>query len=273
MRLIFMLVLIVGVGLAGMAVFYAKDRFDQYRNALATQRDAIIETTDVVVMNTGLRYGQQLRREDVRVIRWPADSVPFGTFRAIDEVFPEGSDELRTVLRIMERDEPVMLSKVTAPGQDAGVASRLTSGMRAFALRVDVASGVSGFIRPGDRVDVYWSGESREGNVTRLIEASLQIIAVDQVADEDRNNPMVARTLTVEARPDRIAALAQAQATGSLSLALVGVNDDIQSEIVQAGQNEILGIVEAAPAQAARVCTVRSRRGGDVVVVPVRCTN
>lgn len=273
MRLIFMLVLVAGVGLAGMAVFYAKDRFDQYRSALANQSEAIIETTEVVVMNNALRYGQQLRRDDVRVIRWPADSVPFGTFRAIDEVFPEGSEEVRTVLRIMERDEPLMLSKVTAPGEDAGVASRLASGMRAFALRVDVASGVSGFIRPGDRVDVYWSGSSNSGDVTRLIEASLQIIAVDQIADEDRNNPMVARTLTVEARPERIAALAQAQATGSLTLALVGVNDDIQSAMVESDQNQILGIVEAAPQQAARVCTVRSRRGGEVIVVPVRCTN
>ena len=48
--------------------------------------------------------------------------------------------------------------KVTDPGEEAGVTSQLEPGMRAFALRVDVASGVSGFLRPGDRVDIYWTG-------------------------------------------------------------------------------------------------------------------
>ena len=57
---------------------------------------------------------------------------------------------------------PAVVEGVTTrqlePGQDAGVSSRLSKGMRAFAIRVDVATGVSGFLRPGDRVDVYWSG-------------------------------------------------------------------------------------------------------------------
>jgi Flp pilus assembly protein CpaB len=124
----------------------------------------------------------------------------------------------------MEADEPVLISKVTAPGEDAGVASRLEAGMRALALQVDVTSGVSGFLRPGDRVDVYWTGAGRGGrSITRLIRSNVQIIAIDQITDEDRNSPTVARTITVTAAPADIAALTQAQASGNLTLALVGV--------------------------------------------------
>ena len=58
----------------------------------------------------------------------------------------------------MEINEPILKIKVTEPGQDAGVSSRLERGMRAFAISVNVTSGVSGLLRPGDRVDVYWTG-------------------------------------------------------------------------------------------------------------------
>ncbi|GAA5065186.1 Flp pilus assembly protein CpaB [Roseibacterium beibuensis] len=274
MRLIFILVLLVGVGLAAFAVSVAKDRFDQYQTALAEQREAIVPTTQVFVVTRQVRYGERLRPNDVEAVRWPADHVPFGAFTSLEDIFPPDTDELRTVLRLMETDEPLLRTKVTAPGADAGVASRLEEGMRALALRVDVTTGVSGFLRPGDRVDVYWTGNGREGErLTRLIRSNVQIIAIDQIADEDRNNPTVARTITVMAHPGDIAALTQAQASGSLTLALVGVGDETESEEVEVSTSQLLGAVEAAPSAAPEICTVRARRGGEVMVTQVPCTN
>lgn len=273
MRVIFGLVLIIGIGLAGFAVYVAKDRFTQYQAALESQRGEIVPTTTVYVVSRQMRYGEQLRPQDVRAIEWPEEFVPFGAFTSAEDLFPADTDEPRTVLRVMERNEPVLVSKVTAPGEDAGVASRLERGMRAFALRVDVASGVSGFLRPGDRVDVYWTGNARGENVTRLIQASLQIIAIDQTDDEDRNNPTIARTITVEAPPEHIGALAQAQATGSLTLALVGVRDDTESETIEVTQDSLLGVSEAPADAGPRICTVRNRRGAEVIVTQVPCTN
>jgi len=273
MRVIFGLVLIIGVGLAGYAVYVAKGLFTDYQAERAQLQDQIVPTSTVYVVTRQVRYGERLRPQDVRAIEWPAQFVPFGAFTNAGDLFPADSDELRTVLRVMERNEPVLVSKVTAPGEDAGVASRLERGMRAFALRVDVASGVSGFLRPGDRVDVYWTGSARGESVTRLIQSSLQIIAVDQITDEDRNNPTIARTITVEAPPDRIATLAQAQSSGNLMLSLVGVRDDTQSETVEINQDDLLGISQTAPVAGPEICTVRNRRGAEVVVTQVPCTN
>jgi pilus assembly protein CpaB len=274
MRIIFVLVLMVGVGLAAFAVSVAKDRFDQYQAALAQQRDAIVPTTDVFVVNRRVSYGEPLREEDVLAIRWPADHVPLGSFTSLEDLFPPDAEEPRVVLRTMEANEPVLVAKVTAPGEDAGVASRLEAGMRALALRVDVTSGVSGFLRPGDRVDVYWTGNGRDGDrVTRLIRSNVQIIAIDQIADEDRNNPTIARTITVMADPGDIAALTQAQASGSLTLALVGVGDDTISDEVEVSTRELLGAEEVVQTVGPEICTVRARRGGEVVVTQVPCTN
>ena len=278
MRLVFGLVLIVGVGLAGFAVMMAKERFDEYQSAIAHQRaqlEQVVDVTEVLVTARQIRYGEKVKPEDVVAVRWPANAVPEGTFQVIDDFLPEGDKVLRTAIRIMEKGEPLLKVKVSKPGEDAGVSSRLAKGMRAFAVSVDVASGVSGFLSPGDRVDVYWSGEVSNREVTKLIQANMNLLAVDQISDLDRNSPTIARTITVEATPQQVARLAQAQQTGRLSLALVGASDETIVESVEMDQNELLGIEvkEVEEAEVAQVCTIKTRRGAEVVTIPIPCTN
>jgi pilus assembly protein CpaB len=175
--------------------------------------------------------------------------------------------------------EPVLASKVTEPGEDVGLTARLTKGMRAFAISVDVASGVSGFVQPGDLVDVYWTGTTGvegTGAMTRRIENSIKIIAIDQTANaENSTGTTIARTVTVEATPEQVARLAQAQATGNLALSLVGNNDSTTSGLVQVDSRALLGIEKQAEVviEAEKVCTVKTRKGADVVETPIACTN
>ncbi|QJF50558.1 Flp pilus assembly protein CpaB [Roseobacter ponti] len=282
MRLIFGLVLLAGVALAGGAVYMAKDYIGQYQQQLAAAKQkeqAIVPTQTVFVAKNPMKYGDILKQEDIRAVNWPQDSVPQGTYSDLAVLFPEGVDEHRLVVRPMEPGEPLMQVKITQPGEDIGLTTRLDKGMRAFAIRVDVASGVSGFLRPGDRVDVYWTGavnvgEGRE-DVTKLIEASVRLIAVDQ-SDDKVNGARIARTVTVQASPEQVAALAQAQSTGRLSLSLVGAGDDTEVGGIEVDQVSLLGLTKAAPKVAApkeRVCAIRQRKGEEIVSVPIPCTN
>ena len=281
MRLIFGLVLVLGVALAGGAVYLAKNQMGAYQARLSAAERAraqMIKTVEVLVLTKALRYGDQMTAEDVRVVKWPEDAIPEGAFMKAEDLFPVGKDEFRTVLRAMEKDEAVLAVKVTEPGADAGVSARLSAGMRAFAIKVDVASGVSGFLRPGDRVDVYWTGRAGpEGrsDVTKLIEASLPLIAIDQTADGDRSSPTIARTVTVEATPRQVAALAQAQSSGKLSLALVGARDDTVSSAVEIDQNMLLGITEQEVLETAapQECFITTTRGTERIKTPIPCTN
>ncbi len=275
MRLVFGLVLILGIGLAGFAAYMAKNRIGEYQSTVEDQRRALasqVELTKVYVVNKRMAYGQKLNKSDVSVMSWPKEGVPEGAFVDPKALFPDG-DELRTVLRVMEKHEAILKAKVTAPGEDAGVSSRLAKGMRAFALRVDVSSGVSGFLRPGDRVDVYWTGDSQGREVTQLIDTGITLLAVDQIADGDRSAPTIARTVTVSASPQQVAALALAQSTGRLTLALIGADDQDEVAAVEVDQNQLLGIADPVRVQrqAKKVCTIRTRRGGDVVEIPIRC--
>ncbi|MCK8484772.1 Flp pilus assembly protein CpaB [Aliiroseovarius sp. S2029] len=276
MRLLFGLVLIVGVGLAGFAVYMAKDYIGGYQAQLEAERAAraaIVPTVDVFVVNRPLRYGEQMTADDIRSVKWPENAIPAGTFSKIEDVFPDGEKKFRTVLRAMEKDEALLQVKVTKPGADAGVSSRLATGMRAYAINVDVSSGVSGFLRPEDRIDVYWTGrgfdELGDGQaVTKLILANVHIIAVDQIADTDRTGPTIARTITVEVTPRQVAALAQAQSSGRLSLALVGTQDETVTSKVEVGQGEIMGEVVGVQEE---VCTIRTRRGGEIIETKITC--
>ena len=282
MRLVFGLVLVVGLGLASFAVYIAKDYIGAYQAELARERAAreqMVPTVEVVVLNRALEYGEVIAAEDVRTVRWPENAVPEGTFATLEAVFPFGEEKLRRAVRAVEKDEALMMVKVTEPGQDAGVSSRLSPGMSAFAIRVDVASGVSGFLRPGDRVDIYWSGTiesaGRDGEeVTQLIESGVKLVAVDQTADGDRSAPTIARTVTVEATPLQVAALAQAQNTGKISLSLLGTEGVAVAENVVINQNQLLGIQAAAVAQVEekRVCTIKTRRGAEIIETPIPCS-
>jgi pilus assembly protein CpaB len=284
--MIFGLVLFLGIGLAGFAVYMAKGYVEEYQSELAAERAAraqIVATKEVYVLNRPIRYGERLQPEDVRLVAWPENAIPEGAFMKQGEVqlFPEGESRRRSVLRAMEKDEALLQVKVTKPGEDAGVASRLAAGMRAFAIQVDVQTGVSGFLRPGDRVDVYWtgqaggSGDGIRSDVTKLIETGVSLIAVDQSADEDSTNPAIARTVTVQATPQQVAALAQAQSTGRLSLSLVGAADTTVASATDVDQRSLLGIEEQKVVQVEeqKICTVKTRKGADMIETPIACTN
>ncbi|MDT8327726.1 MAG: Flp pilus assembly protein CpaB [Roseovarius sp.] len=288
MRLVFGLVLMLGLGLAGIAVYMAKTYINSYQAQLALerqQRAPNIETVDIYVAARALKYGEPLDKTAVRLTAFPAASLPEGVFTKPEEIFPKGENIPRSVLRRMELNEPVLAVKVTAPGEDAGITSQLERGMRAFAIRVDVTSGVSGFLRPGDTVDIYWTGdigaanlrtaENSTGAVTKLIETGVKLIAIDQVSDTDMTEAVIARTVTVSVRPQQVAALAQAQSSGRLSLSLVGSLDDTVAEAVEVDQRRLLGITAETKEErgTAETCSIRTRRGAEVIVTPIPCTN
>jgi pilus assembly protein CpaB len=285
MRMVFGLVLLAGIALAGGAVYMAKNYIGQYQTALAkerAQREKIVPTIPVYVADRALKYGETLNMEDVRKVDWPENAIPEGAFTEDNPLFKEGVSDLRVVLRTMEKDEAILAIKVTEPGEEAGLTSRLERGMRAFAIKVDVASGVSGFLRPGDRVDVYWTGKVNQnlsqdrGDVTKLIEPGIKLIAIDQNAAGDIDGANIAQTVTVSVAPDQVATLAQAQSTGRLSLSLVGAEDDTIANAIEVDQRSLLGIATKevkAEIEEEKTCSIRTRRGAEVVAIPIPCTN
>ncbi len=281
MRAIFGLVLIIGIGLAGAAVYMIQGYIQQTEALLQQERDFNAKAgklVEVYVFNKQLNYGDALTPEDVSLIYWPEQALPETIFRDPVLLFPENAPGPRYIMRATEAFEPVLASRLTEPGQLAGLTAKLKPGMRAFAIKVGVASGVSGFVQPDDFIDIYWTGalQGVEGGVTRLIENSIQIIAVDNAFNEGQaSSGADARTVTVAATPEQVARLAQAQSTGQLSMSLVGEGAEAVSGEIAIDTDTMLGIereVEyVAPVIEQEVCTRRERKGTEVIVTEVPC--
>lgn len=279
MRMVFVLVLFVGIALAGAAVYMTQGYISQTQTALAKEREVRAKTGPLVeafVVNKDKNYGQVLTKDDVQVVYIQENALPEGIFRDIAELFPEDKvGEKRYITRDLAKFELILAAKVTEPGEPAGLTGALDKGMRAFAIKVEAAD----FLQPGDRVDIYWTGstENQSSEVTRLIGTAVEVVAVNRdEADGLSDGAIMKRTITVAADPQQIAILAQGNATGRLVMSLVGMGDETETGMVEVDANALLGVTEAAPAAVAapdKVCTVRTRKGADVIEIPIPCTN
>ncbi len=275
MRLIFALVLFIGVGLSGFAVYTFQKTVSEYQTRLAlAEKNAQppVPLVKIIVAAKALEFGETIELEDLREVDWPANAVPEGSFQALDQLVGAEGMQPRYIMRPVDKDEVLLATRVTAFGQDAGIRSRLSPGARAFTIRVDAASGVSGFVQPGDRVDIYWTGQSPTGPITRLLLEGVTVIAIDQSSDESTNVAQLAGTVTVEVSPETVAKLAQAQSTGRLALSLRGTDDETAAaSAVEINQNDVTGFVAEEQAPEQQKCYLTVTRAGLQEKIEVDC--
>lgn len=279
MRAAFFLVLIVGMALAGAAVYMIQGYVSQTETLLEQARAFNAKAgklVEVYVFAKDLNYGDELKEEDVTLIYWPEQALPKTIFRDQTLLFPESAPGPRYVLRSIEAFEPVLLSRVTEPGQLASLTAKLGKGMRAFVIKGNLSSGVGGFVKPDDFIDIYWTGDVEGKLVTRLIESSVQVIAVDKAFNEGQVTDSDANSVTIGVTPEQIARLTQLQTIGAFSISLVGSIADVVDQPVEADTNDVLGIEEKAPVVVApvveqEVCTRKERKGTEVIESVVPC--
>jgi pilus assembly protein CpaB len=211
---------------------------------------------NVVVAAVDLPFGAQVRPEFLKVAQWPQQSVPAGAFRTVAEIFQGSKGNDRVVLKAIGPDEPVLNSEISGFGAKATMSREVTAGMRAASIRIDDVSGVAGFILPGDRVDVMLTSKAESatntgangGLVTDVILQNITVLGIDQLSDQDRDKPVVARTATVEVTPEQAQKLALAMEVGTLSLSLRSKDstDAVPTTRIQASDLDANG--KAAPA-------------------------
>jgi len=139
--------------------------------------------------------------------------------------------------------QPITRGSLVAPGDRGFLAAALTPGMRAVSVPVSTRTGVSGFVFPGDRIDLVLtqtvSGvEGPALNVSETIIKNLRVLATDQNANsrvDEAGNTIVSKfkLVTLEATPSIAEKITVAQTVGTISLSLRALADN-QSELEQA---------------------------------------
>ncbi|MBL4800512.1 MAG: Flp pilus assembly protein CpaB [Emcibacter sp.] len=206
--------------LALIAVLAARNWLTQNSQTVIVQKE--LPTKDVVVAVTPLYFGNMVRREHLKVIKWPAGHVPLGTFDSIENLLGDGSEE-RYTLKAIAINEPLFTSKVSGFGERVSLSTMISDGMRATTIRVNDVKGVAGFIMPGDRVDVLLtrpSGKDKKDFINDILLQNVKVLGIDQNSSEERDEPSVVRAVTLETTPRQSQKLTLAEQTGNLSLAL-----------------------------------------------------
>jgi pilus assembly protein CpaB len=241
------IILVLAIGMGGIAAFLARNWIESHSRAYAAG-DSL---GTIVVAAEPLRFGAEVTADSISEIPWIAKSLPDGAFVAKDELLKDGR---RVVLSPLGKGEPILRSKITGPGQRALLSSLLEEGKRAVTVRVDDVRGVAGFILPGDFVDIVLiaeDGPPRRENYSEILLQYVKVLAVDQLASERQEQPTVAKAVTVEVTPEQAQKILLATNFGKLSLILrrpEEANADFGRRVTERdlGRTDPKALVEAA---------------------------
>ncbi|CAN5800959.1 hypothetical protein BH23PLA1_BH23PLA1_38630 [soil metagenome] len=200
---------------------------------------APVDTVSVVVAVTDVPRGATLTSELITTKNVPVDHKHPDAIETVEEAID------RAVNIPLVQGEMVLNAKL-ATGK--GLAALVPTGMRAVTIQTpNIASGVAGFVMPGNRVDVLltFSGSGSDdqetgGGSTSTILQNLEILAVDQQIDAPAEQNVAAmRSVTLLVTPHQANIVDLGQNKGTLHLALRNPGDIVDSLARSATLNDI----------------------------------
>lgn len=276
MRAVFGLVLLIGMGLAGFAVYMVDQQLSSQASALDRERERArqaIRTVDVYAPSRDLTYGELITTDDIKIIQYARNSLPEGVFSTEEELFPKGLTTPRVVRIPMQINEPILAAKVTEAGAPRGITALLDPGMRAFPLPGNLTRAFAGELRVSDRIDLYWVGRvGRGSSISRLVKSGLEIMAIEE---GERGG----RGVVLQVTQADFADLQVLQSAGTLSLTPVARNDEDGGDTsIETSIQDVLGIVEEVieeePEEVApERCFITQTRGTERVQVEIECAD
>lgn len=188
-----------------------------------------IQYGEVVVAAADVAPKTQVTNEMLKVNKVPVEYIHPLAVRKISEA----SGKITT--SALTQGEQVLAKKLVAPEEvKYGLAYAVPVGRRALTVAVDEVSGVSGLIKPGDRVDVAAVvnvpkiEEQREVPVALVILQDIEVLAVGSILEEksDGKSPLQYQTVTMAVTVEQSRPLLLASQKGNIRLMLRSPIDD-----------------------------------------------
>ncbi len=219
---------------------------------------AKIQTVPVVVAATDLAWGTELTTEMLKVEKFLKQSLPPGYHSEPQPLVG------RIVIAPCQTNEPVTTSRL-APEDVAtgGVAAVLENGMRAVAVSGNKISGISGFIQPGNKVDVLVTMEDPGAKepVTKLVLESIPVLATGtQIQHNANGEPAPVDVYTLKVTPSDAEKLTLAASRGQLQFALRNIKDTETVLTPGAKAGSTLASLRAAAPEPKKTATKRAPR-------------
>lgn len=197
--------------LSAAAAFIANSWITNELNQEASIKDSMEQ---VVVASVKIPYGLVIDETHVKLRQVPKGNSPSGAFTEMESV-------VGTISRTeIYPGEVIIKDRVVANGGGSTLAAMISPNKRAITVRVNDVVGVAGFLLPGNRVDIISTKKKNDKVVSDTILRNIKVLAVDQTASTDKNEPIVVRSVTMEMTPGETEEVTAATKQGSLQLTL-----------------------------------------------------
>ena len=262
MRIKSLILIVVALVVAGGTAMLVRGWLDSERARLASSLpkaapDEPVVLPQILVAKTDLSVGQFVRPEDLMWQPWPQAAI-LPTYMVAGQRPLE--DFVGAVVRSRtQAGEPIIEGRLISPKNSGFLAAVLPPGMRAISIPVNPTTGVSGFVFPGDKVDLLLTvtvkvatgegGEKADHKATETVLTDLRVLAIDQRLDNKPGEMIVASRVTLEVTPKQSEIIALVQEMGRLHLVLRSLGTNEEESTVVAAQNDT---TEPMPSQIGR---------------------
>ncbi len=189
-----------------------------------------MDAAPIVVSAGNLPWGTKLKPEMIKMAPYLKESLPVGYFSSSIDL------KDRVIIAPLKLNEAITESKLAPTSvMTGGVSAVLKPGMRAIAVKGDKIIGISGFINPGNRVDVIVTVEEPKTKKVKskiFLENTAVLATGTQIERNEKGEPMPVDVYTLEVTPVQAEKVALAASEGRLQFALRGVIDseDLQTK-------------------------------------------
>ncbi len=182
-----------------------------------------VESVMVVVAGGDLNWGTKLHKDMFQIVPYHRESLPNGY--KTDPASLEG----RVLVAALKEREPILETKLAPENVTVGgVSAVIKPGMRAIAVKGDKVIGISGFIQPGNRVDVLVTlkDPNTKNEITKMVLSNVLVLATGtEIQERSDGKPLPVDVYTLEVDPEQGEKLALAAAEGKLQFALRNMMD------------------------------------------------
>jgi pilus assembly protein CpaB len=219
-----LMLVVVSLALALGAATLARNWLTAQMSAAAKARPA---GTGVVVATMEIPFGIKVEGRHVRLIELPSGAAPAGHFTKTEDVV--GQIATQKVLP----GEVLIEERFSKHMGGSTLAAIIKPNMRAVTVRVNDVVGVAGFLLPGNHVDVVSARMVDKRAATETILRDINVLAVDQKARTEKDEPVVVRAVTLEVTPQQAETLVKAREEGEIQLTLRNPLEEDPTVVVQ----------------------------------------
>jgi pilus assembly protein CpaB len=205
------------------------------------------KASSVIVAANDVKLGSILKASDLTTTQM-VGPLPKGAI-----VKPENAVG-RGVISDLYQGEPILDSRLAAPGSGGGLAATIRAGMRACAVKVDEVVGVAGFVTPGMRVDVLISGtppgpnSMNDGPKVKTLLQNIEVLSAGtDIQKDNEGKPQQVQVVNLLVNPEQAELLSLASNQTKIQLVLRNPLDTEETHPPGSGMNVLFSDMTPTP--------------------------